>query len=323
MKNIIVSGASGIIGYGILKSLQGLKRYNLIGITIFDDSIANGFCNIFEKAPMTSDENYIDWLCEIIRKHQVDVIIPAIEQDVMKWNDERVKLEQTGVKILLNNSSLIRLCSDKWNFYKELHKTNPRLAIDSRVDGSFEELEQNFGLPFLLKPRRSYASKGIIKVDSKEIFDKNQHNLGPILMAQPIVGNDQEEYTVSAFFNHDNKLLCFIELKRKLSKDGFTEKAEVVKVACMQETIEKLAKVFKPIGPTNFQFRLDHGELKLLEINPRISSATSIRTAFGYNEAMMSVEYLLNGAVPKQPKILSGKAVRYTEDYIFYDSTSI
>jgi len=41
MKNILVSGASGIIGYGILRSLRlsGIP-YKLIGTTIYPDSAA-------------------------------------------------------------------------------------------------------------------------------------------------------------------------------------------------------------------------------------------------------------------------------------------
>ncbi len=62
----------------------------------------------------------------------------------------------------------------------------------------------------------------------------------------------------------------------------------------------------------------NEGALKLLEINPRISSSTSIRTAFGYNECAMAVEYYLEGKTPKQPVIRPGRAVRYTEDLIFY-----
>jgi carbamoyl-phosphate synthase large subunit len=64
--------------------------------------------------------------------------------------------------------------------------------------------------------------------------------------------------------------------------------------------------------------RKETGGLKLLEINPRISSSTSIRTAFGYNEAGMAVDYYLDNKKPKQPKIKRGWAVRYTDDFIFY-----
>ena len=81
--------------------------------------------------------------------------------------------------------------------------------------------------------------------------------------------------------------------------------------------MRSLCELFRPIGPTNFQFRRHEGVLKLLEINPRVSSATSIRTAFGYNESAMAVEFYLDGKRPVQPAIRAGRAVRYLEDLIF------
>ena len=324
MKTILVSGASGVVGYGVLKSLrQDKTNYKLIGTTIYDDSIAPAFCDIFEKAPLTSDEKYINWLERIIDKHQVDMIIPGIEADMLAWNKARETLTAAGAQPLLNNPDLIELCSDKWNFYDKLSKTNTQLLIESRLSGTFDELKRDFGVPFLLKPRRGFASKGIVKVESMEDFVKNQNGLGSALMAQPIVGDADQEYTVSAFFDKDSQLLCFMELKRKLSTEGFTEKARVVSLPGVKEAITELAALLSPIGPTNFQFRVHDGQLKLLEINPRISSATSIRAAFGYNESIMSVEYFLNSVVPSQPHIKPGYAVRYIEEHIFYDSNNI
>ena len=80
-----------------------------------------------------------------------------------------------------------------------------------------------------------------------------------------------------------------------------------------------LCKLFKPLGPTNFQFRKQGQLLKLLEINPRISSSTSIRSKFGYNESLMAIEYFLDGKELKQPFIRKGKAIRYIEDLIIYE----
>lgn len=324
MKTILVSGASGVIGYGVLRSLRKSNSdYKLIGTTIYNDSVAPAFCDIFELAPMTSDEHYVDWLCGIIEKHKVDMIIPGIDADMYMWNKERERIKRTGVTILLNNSSLIDVCSDKWSFYEKLKESGSLLAIESTLSGSFKELEEKFGLPFLLKPRRGFASKGMVIVNGEEVFNKHQNDLGAVLMAQPIVGSNDEEYTISAFFDNDINLECFMSLKRKLAKEGYTEKALVSNLEGAENAIRELARLFKPIGPTNFQFRVHNGQIKLLEINPRISSATSIRTAFGYNESVMSVEYFLNNIAPSQPEIKQGYAVRYAEEYIFYDSNSI
>lgn len=312
---ILVSGASGIVGYGILRSLKS-KKYKLIATTIYELSAANCFADYFELAPKTSDKIYINWINNIINKYDIDIIIPGIEDDVFFWNDKRDILMKSGAYLLLNNADLINLCFDKWIFYKVLEEHNSPYRITSAINGDYAWLVENFGLPFLLKPRRGYASRGIVRIETESDFAAYKNDFGPLLMAQPIVGG-AEEYTVSGFFDKNSELCCFQALKRSLSKEGFTELAEVVYLIDIKPVLLDLAEIFRPVGPTNFQFKLHEGQYKLLEINPRISSSTSIRSAFGYNESVMSVEYFLNGKIPIQPLIKGGRAVRYVEDFIF------
>jgi carbamoyl-phosphate synthase large subunit len=136
-------------------------------------------------------------------------------------------------------------------------------------------------------------------------------------MAQPLIGSDNEEYSCAVFADGKCGFSAHITLRRKLSPLGFTEKAEVVDGSDVMQAVSALCFHFNPVGPTNFQFRVHKGELKLLEINPRISSSTSIRAAFGYNEPAMAVDFFLNGTRPTQPEIKRGRAVRYWEDYVF------
>ena len=316
--NILVSGASGIVGYGILRSLKNCNCY-LIGTTIYETSPANCFSDIVLTPPMTSDPDYIPWLLKTIKEYKIDMIIPAIEADMNSWNKNREILEKTGTKVLLNNSELIGLCLDKWNFYKKLEENNFRYRIESSIVPDFSRFE----LPFLLKPRCGFGSKGIVKVEDCATFEKHKSEIGENLMMQEFVGTSDEEYTASGFFDRESSLKAFLAMRRKLSKQGFTEIAEVVDEPELKEIISELSKIFRPVGATNFQFRKHNGSWKLLEINPRISSSTSLKTAFGYNECQMSVDYFLNSKEIEQPLIRKGRAIRYTEDFIFYDSDNI
>jgi carbamoyl-phosphate synthase large subunit len=320
MCTILVSGASGIVGYGILKSLrQSHQDCRLIGTTVHEGSVAPAFCDIFEKAPMTNDASYFTWLVDLIKKYGVSLAIPGIEVDVFAWNEYRATIEQSGAVAALNNPELIRLCSDKWLFYQRLVENNSPHAIPTSLE--FAGTAGQF--PLLMKPRKGSASQGIDIIEDRESLEKHMSAPKPMMMFQPVVGSVEEEYTISAFFDKNSKLCCSITLKRKLSQAGFTESAETAELAGVDDALAHLGGIFKPVGPTNFQFRVDQGQLKLLEINPRISSATSIRTAFGYNESAMAVDLFLLGISPGQPKLRSGYAVRYTEDKIFYDSANL
>ena len=209
-KNILVSGASGIVGYGILRSLlQNKNEYRLIGTSIYNFSIAPAFCDIFEEALPTNHPNYLNWLLEIIKKHSIDMIIPGIECDMFLWNTEREKIVSTGVFPLLNNSELIKLCSDKWEFYKKLIIDNAEYAIPTTLNGCFN----TFAPPFLLKPRRGYGSKGIIKINNENDFEMHKHKIGTELMMQPIIGSEDEEFTVAVFLITLQNLLIIYLLK--------------------------------------------------------------------------------------------------------------
>lgn len=319
MHTILVSGASGIVGYGILKSLQKCDNIRLIGTTIYNDSIAPVFCDIFELAPKTNSPEYLDWLTSIIKKHSVDMIIPGIEADISFWNENRQNIRSAGAFVLLNNSQLISLCLDKWEFYKKLKENNFANAIFSTLTPDFKTLK----FPVLLKPRCGFGSKGIVKVSDIATLDKCKDKIGDELMLQEYIAGDDSEITASAFFDDNSNIKAQMMLERKLSVNGFTEKAKVVFIPEIISCMEHLAQIFKPVGPTNFQFRKDDSGLwRLLEINPRISSSSSIRMAFGYNEAKMCIDYFLLGKEIEQPEIKKGYAIRYTEDYIFYENSN-
>jgi carbamoyl-phosphate synthase large subunit len=319
MKTVLVSGASGILGYGILRSLKksGLNL-RLVGTTIYEDSVAQGFCDKFVLAPRTSDGGYTDWLCETIRAEDVDLLIPGVELDVAQWSRDREAIIRCGATPVLNRHEVIELCRDKWLFYVHARSVLGPNAIDTSLSRDFTELKQSFGLPFLAKPREGTASRGIVEITSEESFAAIMDRVGTHFMLQPVVGSDDQEYTVAAFCDGAGGYAARMALKRKLSRVGYTEKAETTPHEEFDPIVARLCKHLRPLGPTNFQFRRHNGEFKLLEINPRISSATSIRCAFGYNEAMMAVAFYQEGKLPDQPAIREGRAVRYPEDFIFY-----
>ena len=319
MINIFVTGASSLIGYGILKSIRGTdKTYNLIGSTIHKNSIAPAFTDVCIEAPFSGSEGYLDWVIKVIKDHKVDLVIPSFDEDVNFLTNHRKQIELTGAKLVLNNLSLDHLCNDKWEFYQVLKSNNCPYAIPSSLSSEFAELVREFGLPLLLKPRQGFASKGIVKVKDEDTFNHHKAEIGKKLMVQPLIGKDDEEFTTGAFCDGKGGYYAIITFKRKLSKQGYTNEAEVFKSEQIDEAVSNICKILKPIGPTNFQFRIHNGVCQLLEINPRFSASTSMRVAFGYNDAIMAIEYYLEGKIPKQPKIKQGKAIRYIEDFIFY-----
>lgn len=323
MKTILVTGVGAIIGYGVIKSLRKSDYdVKIIGMDIYDDAVGQHWCDCFEKAVLASSKEYPCFLKKLILKHNIDLVIPCIEQDIDRMSDEKRFFSDLNVKFVLPSEKLNNCTKDKWLTYLELKKVDFP-AIKSYINGDYETISNEIGTKMLLKPRNSYASKGIFIIENKEDFLYWQKKTKDNFMVQEIVGDDENEYTVAVFGNGDGIAFNKITLQRKLSADGATAKAMVVENSKLNQAIDNITRVFKPLGPTNYQFRYHKDEFLLLEINPRISSSTSIRTAFGYNEAQMCIEFYLENKKLELANLKKGRAIRYIEDVILYDCNNI
>ena len=167
-----------------------------------------------------------------------------------------------------------------------------------------------------MKRRRSYASKGLAVIEDEDDFAYFRKKAGSDFMVQPIIGSADREYTVGVFGYGDGSSSRPFQLIRRLSGEGATAKARIVHFDVLDDAVRKLVAAFKPVGPTNFQFRENKGVFYLLEINPRISSSASIRTAFGYNEALLALDFYLGHKRTPAAFAETGSAVRYIADWI-------
>ncbi|MBF0274598.1 MAG: ATP-grasp domain-containing protein [Nitrospinae bacterium] len=314
MHKIVVTGVGAIIGYGIIKSLrQSRNKVHITGIDANPDAVGKVWCDSFKVCPMAKSDEFIPFMLDLIKKENVSFVIPGIPQDVEAFSKATIN-KKTNIPIVLNTKELIELSLDKWRLYKKLDAEGFEI-IKTFIDGDFETIAEELTLPFLLKPRCSYASKGIVVIETEKDFIYWQEKMGRNFMVQEIIGSDEEEFTASAFGYGDGTSCKPIILRRKLSNQGSTDFAEVVFHQDIENAIKRLTELFRPVGPTNFQFRLHQGKPLLLEINPRISSATSIRTLFGFNEAEMSVQYYLEKKRDFTLELKSGTVQRFIEDY--------
>lgn len=324
MKNgkttVLVTGVGAIIGYGIIRSLRRLPQPpRIVGMDIYPDAVGQYWCDAFVPAAPAAADHYLSFIAETVAAEGIDLILPGIEQDVARLSQGREVLSSCGARLALNRAELIDLAEDKWSTYQALRAAG-QPVIPTRIDGTFAELSAEFGTPFLLKPRRSYASKGICRVSDDEEFLFRQKRMGGGFMAQRIVGNDEEEYTVGVFGYGDGTASQPIVMRRLLSGEGATAKAWVVDEPQLAADVAGLVRLFQPVGPTNFQFRREGETFLLLEVNPRISSSTSLRAAFGFNEAAMCLDYYLHGRRSQCGPLRRGHAVRFIDELVFYAS---
>lgn len=315
MYNVLVTGVGAIIGYGIINSLKMQDEYQIriIGMDIYADAYGRFLCDEFYVAERADSVRYPEFINSIVTKEHIDLIIPGIEQDMYRLYQLSDVIK---TKVVMNNSLLIELSKDKLKTY-EFFKEKGLNVIPTMFMKTYEEYQTELGDPFLLKPRTSYASKGIHIIHNKEEFDF-YNKLSDNNIFQKIVGSESEEYTIGVFGCGDGTFSDFIILQRKLAQTGATDKAVVIEYdQSLMKYVNQICELTKPYGPTNIQLRREDEQIYLLEINPRISSACSIRSYAGYNDSIKSVALYLEGkhllSIPKK-KV---HAVRFVGDFFY------
>src|SRR5260221_4028957 len=271
-RSVLVTGVGAIIGYGVVNSLR-LSRYpvTVLGIDIYPHAAGQTWCDAFECSLKVADPGYQAFLANLIARYRIDLIIPAIEQDVTVLSRHRSNFERTGAKLALNAADLIELSDDKWNMHQALVSLGAP-TIDTMLSREFEEFRTRLGLPFLIKPRRSYASKGIAIVSEPEELAWFRRKLGDNFMAQRIIGDADGEVTASMFGYRDGGRSRKIVFQRWLSQEGATNRAQTVDVPQLEAEMDRLPGAFRPPGPTKFPFRGQKGPDHLLSIKTPHSS---------------------------------------------------
>lgn len=319
---VVVTGVGAIIGQGIIRSLRSSRHsVRIIGLDRSARSPAPGWCDRFVQKPSCDEESiqYLTFWEDLIVSEHVDIVLPGLEVDMLFLDKHREDLARAGAALALNHSALIQCAGDKWHMHQLLLAHNMPV-IPSAINVNWAEAVAQLGdAPILMKPRQGNGSRGIVHLnDGDDLAYWSRKAQGP-WMLQRIVGRDDEEYTVGVFGLGRGQALGPIIFRRRLSAAGNTLEAQVVDHPLIQTAVERLNALLEPVGPTNYQFRMENDLAFLLEVNPRFSSSNSLRTRFGYNEAEMSLDHFLFDLLPPTPSIRYGIGWRFSEDNVVYD----
>jgi carbamoyl-phosphate synthase large subunit len=139
------------------------------------------------------------------------------------------------------------------------------------------------------------------------------------MIAQRLVGSDDQEYTVGVLGTESGEILGSISLRRYL-KDGITGAAEVVDDPEIRSYSESICRILRPRGYCNVQLRLDAGKPYAFEINGRVSSSTHFRALANFNEPEILIRHhLLNETIPPyEPTPV--RIIRSHEEIVVNDS---
>lgn len=304
-----VTGVSGDLGQAVVKALRLSHRKFLIhGSDVDNEGAGIAFVDIFHILPRSDDPNYIDHLNSYCEYHNISVVIPASESEIYTLSKLGSPPQlPCGTKILCQQNSWIETYGDKLQCMQEL---SGHIDIAPFADGydqdKKQELIASVGFPLILKERKSSGSKGVLKVLNLKDLDKTLCQMSSPLI-QAYIDDLFGEYSVGVFATKD-LIRCF-SFKRRLGPGGCSWFAEFSDDADVLEYAFEIARFTNVCGAVNIQVRKSSLGVKLLEINPRISSLVAARAVSGFRDLEWCLDLILGGSSYEHtPKI---RPVRY------------
>ncbi|MBT4731259.1 ATP-grasp domain-containing protein [Candidatus Woesearchaeota archaeon] len=315
---VLVTGiGGGSHGEQILKSLKLTNDLNLfiVGTDITENTVGKRYVDSFYIVPLVSDSSYLSSIEEIINKHGIKFVFHGSEPELKFISENRGWFLRRGIYHSLNSVNIIRQCMNKFETYKILEEKGFNLPLFEKID-VVSDVDKISFFPIVLKPSTgsggsSYVFVALNVAEAKLLVEFMLLKKIDII-AQQYIGTKDDEYTVGVSSDGDGNVLGSVVVKRVINNalttySSVTDKGEqyaissgisqgyVCKHPKLQKQAEEIAKRLDSRGPLNIQCRWLDGELRLFEINPRLSGTTSLRSMAGYNEPILMIRhYLLN-----------------------------
>jgi carbamoyl-phosphate synthase large subunit len=305
-KTIWVTGIGGNVGQGILRNLRSsFPDIRLIGSNVTRVSAGNYWCDEVVEMPYAWDQNFHQRSLELVKDHQIDLIIPSTDFEVYYL----ALIADQLPKLVCCPSHEASIFLDKMKTHEAFKTAQIPFAT------SFETADFDGQVSrYLAKPKMGRGSRGLL------FQPTSWKELGSEYMIQEWA--EGPEITTAFYVTKDRKVHGHITMVRSL-QNGTTMECEVTHEFdhLVAPVIEKMNACFHLVGSLNVQSIVTPNGLVPFEINARISGTNSVRSQFGFDDVQYAVsEYLFNVQPPKV-EVQKGSAIRVIMDIIYPGKT--
>ena len=222
----------------------------------------------YEQGAIPMAPDYIDKVCEIIKKNDIDIFIPNNDFEVLKISQN---IDKIPCKCVIPDFDTVNIIRDKLVCSQRIGELGFKVpSFLNKEDGGNK----------ILRERVSVGSKGITYYSNGAIvpvFDP-----GTSFLQKTIKG---QEYTVDILADKDGTPLYIVPRKRIEVKSGIATKVSIEKDEGLIDEVKKLLESIKLPGFSNIQFMKDDDNVNwFVEINGRFSGAgaATLATCPGY-----------------------------------------
>lgn len=266
--------------------------------------------------PLIYDEKYISFLLDYCLDNNIKAIISLFDIDLPVLAQNCRKFEDIGVKVIVSDYEIVKICNDKWLTYKFLLENGfnvPKTYVD--IDKARDDLEKGIlNFPVIIKPRWGMGSIGVFQADNMDelnvLYQKTLNEIeksylkyesavaidNSVIIQEKLTGN---EYGLDIINDLDSKYVNTVVKRKYAMRSGETDCAVTEDNIVLKELGKKLSSCTKHIANLDVDVFLTNSDAYILEMNARFGGGYPFSHMAGVNLPKAIVEWLLGNKVDK------------------------
>ncbi|MCF2625519.1 ATP-grasp domain-containing protein [Fusobacterium perfoetens] len=269
------------------------------------------YADEYVVTPLIYDKEYINFLQKYCLEKNIKAIISLFDIDLLVLSKHKKEFEKLGIRIIVSDEEVIKVCNDKWQTFLFLRENNfnvPETYINlNEAKNALEKGKINF--PLMLKPRWGMGSISIYEAENIEELDifykkidreiqknylkyESSQTIGEnILIQEKLKG---QEYGLD-IVNDLEKNYCTTFVKRKNAmRSGETDCAETIDSLELRELGRQISSKMQHIGNLDVDLFLSEEKPYILEMNARFGGGYPFSHLAGANLPEVIIKWLKN-----------------------------
>ncbi|GAB6187875.1 ATP-grasp domain-containing protein [Thermopirellula anaerolimosa] len=253
---------------------------------------AGCFADAAFQVPPVRDAAYVPALRELAIKHAIGLILPLIDIDVMALAPHRSALAEDGVHVVCPSPELAEICFDKRRFHdfaRSHHLAVPRVfAAEELASAAF---------PLFAKPARGFGSIGAKVCPDRASSEKSLQERPDLVFEEYLEG---VEFSVDLYVSRSTAPVVSVVRQRDKVVGGEAYQSHTVRRPDVRSLARECAAALASVGywgPLNVQIIVGPGGPAIIDVNPRLGSASLLSNAATGGRLVWSILYEASGGL--------------------------
>lgn len=118
--NVLITCVGGELGPQVVLFLRNSQRHTVrvIGVDASENASGRHFVDEFAVVPRGTDPGYVDAIEELVRRHEINLVMPSSDEEALALAAQRERLERNGAQVSCVDIETLEVLADKVRCYR-------------------------------------------------------------------------------------------------------------------------------------------------------------------------------------------------------------